>query len=265
MLNNFVFQSPGDIAFKILDFPIYYYGIILSAAIFLGFLIAYSLFKKYYDSEKAKYILDFSPYLILIGILGARFYYCAVNYQYYITKPLEILNIRQGGLSVHGMILFGIIALYIFAKKYDISFRKLADVFLCGSILAQSIGRWGNFFNSEAFGTPTNLPWKLYISPSHRPVEYLNYSFFHPTFLYESILDLIIFFILLISFKKLSKHSGSIACLYLILYSVVRIIIEALRTDSVLNIVGFPVAQVASFILLITGIVFLFMLKYIHK
>ena len=261
MLNNFVFQSPGDVAFKIFGFPIYYYGIIISFAIFVGYLVAYYLFKKYYDSEKAKYILDFSPYLILLGIIGARIYYCAVNYQYYFYNPMQIFNIRQGGLSVHGMIIFGIISLYIFAKYYNIGFRKLADSFLCGCIIAQSIGRWGNFFNSEAFGTPTNLPWKLYIPPSHRPLEYLNFEYFHPTFLYETILDLVIFLILLLLFKKLSQTPGKIACLYLILYSAARFAVESCRTDSILTLAGMPVAQVVSIILIVAGLVFLFMIK----
>ena len=261
MLNNFIFQSPGDVAFKIFNFPVYYYGIIISFAIFAGYLIAYYLFKKYYDTEKAKHIIDFSPLLIILGIAGARLYYCAVNFSYYTNHPLEILNIRQGGLSIHGMIIFGIISLYIFSKHYKISFKKLADVFLCGSIFAQSIGRWGNFFNSEAFGTPTDLPWKLFISPSHRPVEYLNSEYFHPTFLYESILDFFIFVILLTLFKKLSKTPGRIACIYLILYSAARIAVESCRIDSVLSFAGFPIAQIVSAFLILAGIVFLFMLK----
>ncbi len=261
MLNNFVFQSPGDIAFSIFKFPVYYYGIIVSLAILAGYIVAYHLFKKYYDTEKAKYILDFSPFIIILGIIGARLYYCTVNLQYYFRHPVEIFNIRQGGLSIHGMIIIGIISLYIFAKKYDISFKKLADVFLCGSIFAQSIGRWGNFFNSEAFGTPTNLPWKLYISPSHRPVEYLNFEYFHPTFLYESILDFIIFLVLIILFKKMSKIPGRIACLYLILYSAARIVVESCRIDSILNIAGIPIAQIVSLFLITLGIVFLFMIK----
>lgn len=194
MLSNFVFQSPTDVAFKIFGLDIYFYGIIMAFAILAGYFVAYGLFKKYYDKEKAKYITNFSPYLILIGILGARIYYCCVNYQYYIQHPAEIFYIRQGGLSIHGMIIAGIIGLFFFSKIYKIKFSQLTDVFMCGSILAQSIGRWGNFFNSEAFGTPTNLPWKLYISPIHRPLEYVNFEYFHPTFLYESILDFLIFF-----------------------------------------------------------------------
>lgn len=261
MLSSIVLKSPGDVAFSAFGFSIYYYGIIISAAILVGYFTAYYLFKKYYDCEKAGYILDFSPYLILLGILGARLYYCVLNYQYYFYNPMQIFNIRQGGLSIHGMLLVGVISLYLFARCYGIGFRKLADVFLCSSIFAQSIGRWGNFFNSEAFGTPTDLFLKLYIPPSHRPIEYINFEYFHPTFLYESALDLVIFLILFFLFKKLSKVPGRVACLYLILYSAARIIIEYCRTDSVLNVAGMPIAQLVSLILLIVGLVFLFMIK----
>lgn len=251
MLSNFIFQSPTDIAFNFFGIDVYFYGIIMAFAILIGYFVAYNLFKKYYDCEKAKYITDFSPYLILIGIIGARLYYCCVNYSYYIKHPIEILNLRQGGLSIHGMILAGIIGLFIFSKIYKIKFSQLADVFMCGSILAQSIGRWGNFFNSEAFGTPTDLPWKLYISPSHRPVEYLNFEYFHPTFLYESILDFLIFIILLIFFKKTSKISGTSACICLTLYSFARFFIEGIRLDSTMNIYGYHIAQIVSLVIIV--------------
>lgn len=243
-------SSPGEVAFTIFGFPVYYYGIILAFAIFVGVFTADFLYKKYYD--KVSYIFDFTPYMIILGILGARLYYCAVNYSYYIVHPFEIFNIRQGGLSIHGMIIVGIVSLYMFSRIYKISFLKLADVFLCGTALAQSIGRWGNFFNSEAFGTPTNLPWKLFIPLSHRPLEYINFEYFHPTFLYESILDFCIFLVLLFCFKK-KLANGKIASLYLILYSVVRIFVEHFRIDSILNVMGFPVAQVVSFFLIILG------------
>jgi phosphatidylglycerol:prolipoprotein diacylglycerol transferase len=177
-----------------------------------------------------------------------------VNFSYYSHHPLEIFSIRQGGLSIHGMIIVGIVALWGFAKFYKLSFLKLCDVFLCASALAQSIGRWGNFFNSEAFGLPTNLPWKLYIPYSHRPLQYINFEYFHPTFLYESILDFLIFVILFLCFKKLSQKSGTIAAMYLIMYSLVRIFVEHLRIDSVLNIAGFPIAQIVSVVMLICGL-----------
>jgi len=251
MQNDFLFQSPGDIAFSIMGFPVYFYGLIMAFAIFVGFLVAYNLYKSFYEPQNAKYVTEISPYLIITGVLGARLYYCVVNFSYYVSNPFEILNIRQGGLSVHGMIIFGLLSLYWFSKKYDLSFKKLADVFFCASALAQSIGRWGNFFNSEAFGYPTNLPWKLYIPISRRPLEYLNDEFFHPTFLYESILDLTIFIVLILNFKNLSKTPGKVALLYLILYSVVRIFVESFRVDSILNLGGIPVAQVISAIIII--------------
>lgn len=256
-----MFQSPGEIAFTIFNIPVYFYGLILAGAIFVGVYSAYLLFRKFYDKSQAAYIIDFSPFVIILGILGARLYYCLVNFSYYSAHPLEILNIRQGGLSIHGMIIIGIISLYLFAKKYGISFLKLVDAFLCATPLAQSIGRWGNFFNSEAFGMPTNLPWKLYIPLSHRPLEYINFEYFHPTFLYESVLDILIFFVLLLMFKKLAKKPGTIACLYLIMYSVIRILVEGCRVDSVLNVGGFPIAQIVSFVIILlasVSIIFLY-------
>ena len=248
-----MFQSPTDVAFDVFGFPIYFYGIILASAIFVGVYCAYFLYKLFYNKQEASKIIDFSPYIIIIGIIGARLYYCLVNFSYYVKHPLEIFYIRQGGLSIHGVIIIGILALYTFSKKYKMSFLKLIDVFLCGTALGQSIGRWGNFFNSEAFGTPTNLPWKLYIPITHRPPQYIDFKYFHPTFLYESIFDFVIFLILLICFKKLSKSPGVLACLYLIMYSIVRIIVEHFRIDSVLNIDGIPIAQLVSLIIIVVA------------
>ncbi len=248
-----MFQSPTDVAFDVFGFPIYFYGIILASAIFVGVYCAYFLYKLFYNKQEASKIIDFSPYIIIIGIIGARLYYCLVNFSYYVKHPLEIFYIRQGGLSIHGVIIIGILALYTFSKKYKMSFFKLIDVFLCGTALGQSIGRWGNFFNSEAFGTPTNLPWKLYIPITHRPPQYIDFKYFHPTFLYESIFDFLIFLILLICFKKLSKSPGVLACLYLIMYSIVRIIVEHFRIDSVLNIDGIPIAQLVSLIIIVVA------------
>lgn len=249
-----MFQSPGDIAFSILGFPVYYYGITLALAILTGVYTAYIMYKKFYGAEKAECIIDFSPYIIILGIIGARLYYCLVNYSYYIVHPLEIINVRQGGLSIHGMIIIGILSLVMFAKIYKMSFWKLFDVFMCGTALAQSIGRWGNFFNSEAFGAPTNLPWKLFIPFAKRPPEFANYDYFHPAFLYESILDLIIFLILFAIIKRFSNKPGITACIYMLLYSFARIIVEQIRIDSALNISGIPVAQIASVILIFASI-----------
>lgn len=247
------FSPPSDVAFSILGMPVYYYGIILAAAIFTGIYCAYCFYKKFYDPIKADNIIEFSPYLIIFGIIGARLYYCAVNFSYYFAHPSQILNIRQGGLSVHGMIIVGILFLYLASRKYKMPFLALSDVFTCSTALAQSIGRWGNFFNSEAFGTPTDLPWKLFVPVSQRPVQYLNYEYFHPTFLYESILDLMIFVILFCIMKKHPEKTGVTTAFYLILYATVRFFVESIRIDSVLNISGIPIAQIVSVVMLILG------------
>ena len=258
-----MFQAPTQTAINILGFPIYYYGLILAFAVFVGVCVNYLLYKKYY--KNGEIILDISPALIFSGVIGARLYYCLVNSQYYLDKPLEIFNIRQGGLSIHGMIFVGILMLYFCAKQHKISFLRLSDVFLCGTTIAQSIGRWGNFFNSEAFGTPTNLPWKMYISLSHRPEQYLNFEYFHPTFLYESLLNFLIFIILLVLLKRWHNKAGLVTCSYLILYSLARIYVEHYRIDSVLNICGIPIAQVVSGIILLLGIISFLYLRNKYK
>ena len=250
-----MFQSPGDIAFSIFGFPVYFYGITMALSIFSGIYIAYFLYKKIYDIVLAEKIIDFSPYLIILGIIGARIYYCFVNYQYYFIHPAEIFYIRQGGLSIHGMIIIGVLSLFIFSRIYKMPFLKLFDVFMCGTALAQSIGRWGNFFNSEAFGYPTNLPWKLFIPVESRPLQFIDFQYFHPTFLYESILDFIIFVFLILFLKKFSNRPGLTAGVYLFLYSIVRIFVEQLRLDSALNIDGIPIAQWASFVFIFISLI----------
>ncbi|MDR1167485.1 MAG: prolipoprotein diacylglyceryl transferase [Heliobacteriaceae bacterium] len=250
-----ILSSPGETAFYIFGFPVYFYGITMAAAVLVCIVTAYFLYGRFYGKKNAEYIIDFSPYLIVIGILGARLYYCLLNFGYYAARPLEILDIRQGGLSVHGMIIVCIAALWGFAKFYKIPVLKLMDVFACGTVLGQSIGRWGNFFNSEAFGAPADFALKLFIPIEKRPYMYLDNEYFHPAFLYESVLDFLIFILLLLLFRRLSKHAGMTACFYLILYSAARIFVEHFRLDSVLNIGGFPAAQVVSAVIITAALI----------
>ena len=247
-----IIQSPGEIAFYIFNFPVYSYGIILAFAVFLGVCTAEILAKKFSDVPE-NFFVDNSPAVIITGIFGARLYYCIVNYPYYIHNPLEIFDIRQGGLSIHGMLIAGIVTVYFLAKKYRVNLLRLLDVLACSVILAQSAGRWGNFFNSEAFGYPTDGNWGVFIPVSQRPVEFLNYELFHPAFLYESFLDLVIFAVLIFILRR--TRAGCTFFWYLILYSVVRIFVEYFRIDSVLNIGGFPIAQVVSVLLIIAGVI----------
>ena len=241
-----MFEAHSQIICTIFGVHIYFYGVIMAVAITIGTLVSNYIGEKKFLLPKDT-IVDLAPYLIVLGILGARFYYCILNYDFYLRFPTEILAIRHGGISIHGAILGGFLGLMIFAKRHHLSVKKLCDVSAIGLVLAQSIGRWGNFFNSEAFGSPTNLPWKLYIAPQYRPIPFTNVEYFHPTFLYESVLDFVIFSLLLFLLKKdFHKKEGNIALLYLILYSIVRIFVETLRIDSVRYVNGIPIAIIVS-------------------
>ena len=237
-----MFTSPSQILCTICGVNIYYYGVIMAAAISVGTLFSDWAGTKFFGLKKET-IIDLAPYLIIFGILGARLYYCALNYDFYLRFPTEIVAIRHGGISIHGAIFGGAIGLWLFSIRHKLSALKLLDVCALGLPLAQAIGRWGNFFNSEAFGRPTDLAWKLYIAPQYRPIPYQDCEYFNPTFLYESILDLSIFAVLLLlTKKKYIKKDGNLALIYLILYSIVRIFVESLRLDSVKYIFGMPVA-----------------------
>lgn len=253
-----MFTSPSQIMFDILGFKIYYYGVIMAFGIATGVLIADYIGTKHFNLKKET-IIDMSPYLIITGIIGARLYYCLMDYNFYLRFPSEILALRHGGISIHGAIIGGFAGLLLFAVRHKISFRKLCDVSCIGLALGQSIGRWGNFFNSEAYGFPTNLPWKMYVAPQYRTVPYLEDSFFHPAFLYESILDFLIFIILVCLVKKnFIKRDGNLALMYLIMYSVARIIVETCRIDSVRYVFGIPVAIIMSICIIMLAIIIFF-------
>ena len=253
----FIIPSAPDVAFKILKFPVYWYGITMSIAIFVGIITANKLFgKTWFDKEK-DIIIEYAPMIILFGILGARLYYCCLNPEYYFVHPFEILDIRKGGLSIHGGILGGLASIFFMSRKTKIPFLKLIDPLSCGIILGQAIGRWGNYFNSEAYGFPTlSQNWGLYVPLHARVSEFSNYELFHPTFLYESILDLGAFFILFFLFHRFGKkYSGLTFFSYLIIYSLIRFFVESIRIDSALNIGTIPIAQVISVLMSIVGFV----------
>lgn len=258
-----ILKSPGDICFYLAGSPVYWYGIIMAVSCFIGCWISYLVFKKYNPDKDYESIWDFAVWVLIAGIFGARLYYCILNAEYYLHFPLQILNIRQGGLSIHGAVIFGIMALILLAKRYKLPQLNLLDSFVCGTAFAQSIGRWGNFFNSEAFGYPFEGVLKLFIPQSHRPAIYMDYEYFHPTFLYESILDVFLFFVLLILMKFLAKKlPGAVFCSYIILYSLIRLFVESLRIDSALDVLGIPVAKIMSILLIFFAVlIFIFCVR----
>lgn len=261
-----MFVSPGDVAFCCIGtIPVYYYGIFMALSLTLGVFTASFVTKKFYPSIDPDVIYDISPHIIIAAILGARIYYCILSYPYYIENPLEIIQVWHGGISIHGGIIGGLIGGIIYAKRHKLPILKLCDIFSYGLVLGQALGRWGNFFNSEAFGRPTNNFLKLYIPIYKRPLEYMQYSYFHPTFLYESILDVCIFLILFFVIRKLCKNiDGIVFFSYLILYSIARIIVEQVRIDSVLDIFGIPIAQIASVLIILISIIAILKIKKVN-
>ena len=260
-----IINSPtSTIAFYIFNYPIKFYGLILTCAIVFGYFLSYFTFKKYNSKAETDFFEDLFPITVVFSIIGARLFYVIGEFSYYKNNLAEIFMVNHGGISIYGAIIFGILTIYFYSKFKKQNFKKYLDYFALFMPLSQAIGRWGNFFNQEAYGKPANGFLKLYIDKFHRTSENLDISYYEPTFLYESILDLIIFFILLFIFFKFKNKPnfkvGTIVLIYLILYSFVRIVVENLRIDSVLNVLDVPIASIISIIILSISAILLFIL-----
>lgn len=235
----------SGIAFSIGNIDIYWYAILMMFA----FIISLVIFKIEDGKFNIKFsaILDLSIYVIPISIISARIYYILFNLNYYISYPMQILNLKAGGLAIYGGIIGGGITCYIFCKKRKINLLDLFDYIVPCLALGQAIGRWGNFINVEAYGSATNLPWGMGIIEAGKYVEV------HPTFLYESLVTFSLF-ILLTAISNKRKYKGQITLIYLTIYSFARMIIEGLRIDS-LMLGNMRVSQILSLLIFIVAIV----------
>ena len=249
----FEFTSPGPIALEIGPLSIRWYGLLIASAIIIGTVLAQNLAKK--RNVDPELVGDLAIWLVLGAIPCARFYYVLFEWHRFQNQPWDkVFAIWEGGIAIHGAIIGGAIAATIFCKRQQISTWLMADIVMPTVILGQAIGRWGNFFNSEAFGSPTDLPWKLFIPINLRPPEFINEPYFHPTFLYESLWNAGVFTILIFTFLKFPKlKTGTITMIYAIAYSLGRFWIEGLRTDS-LMIGPLRTAQMVSLIAITAGI-----------
>ena len=226
---------------KIGNVEIYWYAV----CIVLAMAIAILLLKK----DDGKYNIKFEDVLILlvflipISIIFARLYFVIFKLDYYINNPLQIFNTRNGGLAIYGGVIGALVTIFIFCKIRKIKFLDMLDYVVPFLALGQAIGRWGNFFNVEAYGTQTNSLLRMGI------MENGNYIQVHPTFLYESICTFIIF-IILYNKRKNRKYSGQLTYMYFALYGIVRAVIEGIRTDS-LMLGNIRVSQILSIFLFI--------------
>ena len=200
--------------------------------------------------------------LVVIVIGEVRLYYVLFNLDYYLKYPIEIFEVWNGGLAIHGGILFGLLTVIIYCKKYHAKTLKVLDILVVGLILGQAIGRWGNFFNGEAYGGITTLEHlqKLGLPEFIINGMYINGAYHQPTFIYESIWTFFGFLVLLVVRRYKYLKTGQLTGVYLVWYSVGRIIIEGMRTDS-LMLGNFRVAQLVSGLLIILGILMIIFCK----
>lgn len=237
-------SSPGAIAFQIGPLVVRWYGILMATAIVVALWLAHRQARK--EGLPADDFISAGQWAILAGLVGARAYEVIFNWDYYGQFPSKIIAVWEGGLAIHGGLILGPAVGIFLAWRWGLPILRGLDVAAPPLAIAQAIGRWGNFFNEEAFGRPTDLPWKLFISPPHRPLEYAQSEYFHPTFLYESLWDLLVFGVLIFWLRdRLERAPGALFLAYLGLYSAGRLFTEGLRTDA-LMLGPLRIAQVVS-------------------
>lgn len=223
-------------------FHIYFYGILITLGVVAAAVVGQFEAKR--RGLNPEIILDMLFWLVIAGIIGARIWHIltpppsmverGITTMYYLTHPLEILAIRNGGLGIPGAVIGGIIALWVYSRKHKLDFLTWADIAAPGLALAQAIGRWGNYFNQELYGAPTNVPWKLFIDSAHRLPGYENISYYHPLFFYEFLWNLANAIFLLILARKFANwlKSGDLLWIYMITYPIGRFFLDFLRMDA---------------------------------
>lgn len=243
----------NPVAFSVNGFNVYWYGIIIGCGFILALIYALSRLKHFGIDRDG--FFDCVLLGLLCGIAGARLYYVLFKLDYYIQNPAEILAIHNGGLAIYGGVIGGLLGGCIVAKRKKISIPAILDVAVLGFLIGQGIGRWGNFINQEAFGTPTDLPWGMMN-------ENTGGITVHPCFLYESLWCLLGFVLLHFFSKKFRKYDGQIFLIYLVWYGFERMIVEGLRTDSLyIPFVNLRVSQILAALTMIAGIVMLIIFR----
>ncbi|MBQ8902074.1 MAG: prolipoprotein diacylglyceryl transferase [Bacilli bacterium] len=244
----------NPVLFTLFGIEIRWYSVLLLTGMIIAMFMFIKEGKRFNIPKDFTFNLAF--WVIIIGIISARLYYCVFNFSLYKDNLLDIFKIWEGGLAIHGGLIGGFITLFIYTKKYSVNTYKITDMAVVPLLLAQSIGRWGNFFNSEAHGVATTY---YHLKELHIPEKIIEGMkignvYYHPTFFYESLYCLVGFIILLFIRRYRYLKRGQLTCIYLMYYSVGRFFIESLRTDS-LMFGGFRVAQIISVVLFVIGLI----------
>lgn len=242
------------VAFSLGPIDIRWYAIFILSGIVGGVILSSWLAKS--RGLDPDFVLDIAPWVVVFAIIGARLYWVMLEWDRFSDDPLGAINIRSGGMTIHGAVVGGAIALWVLCRIFRQPFLTWLDILAPALALGQALGRWGNWANQEAFGTPTDLPWAVTIDPARRPAGYEQYATFQPTFLYESILNLlnaiVLSWLVLRGPRLRWFRTGDVIAIYLIVYGVVRFFLERIRTDS-LYIGPLPAAYWLSFALIIVG------------
>jgi phosphatidylglycerol---prolipoprotein diacylglyceryl transferase len=237
----------NPVAFQIFGFPVYWYGVMISGGLLLGLWVTLARTEKYgFDADQ---LINFLLLAVPAAVIGTRIGYVVAHWDEFSGNLISVFYLRQGGLAIHGGIIAAILTAYFYARRTKVKFWRLADLCAPGLILGQAIGRWGNYFNQEAYGVETTVPWAMYIAGALR----------HPTFLYESLWNFLVFGYLLLMSER-DRTEGGIFLRYLIWYSAGRYFIEGLRTDSAM-LGGFRTAQLLSLVLIHGGLLLLWLRK----
>jgi len=255
---DFFWQNyiPQAIIFSLGPISVRWYGVLLVTAIIAsaGVISSYLLKKNILNKAQLE---DFIFYTVIFSLIGARFGHVVFfNLSYYLHYPEEIIQVWNGGMSIQGGVLFGLITVILWARKHKISFWRLADAIVPGLALGQAIGRWGNYFNQELFGRPVS--WGIPIDFSNREYPYFNQKYFHPTFFYESVLNFILFVVLYLLLKKGKLKTGLVAMIYLLSYSVIRFFMEFVRIDFTPTFLGLRMPQFISLLVIVVVLIYIF-------
>lgn len=254
----------NPVIFTFMNIEIKWYSVLILIGIIIAILLILKEIKKFNINKNN--IFDMCFYAIIFGIIGARLYYVLFNISYYKYNLLEIFAIWNGGLAIHGGLIAGTLTIYLYTRKNKMNFIKMLDIIVPAVILAQAIGRWGNFFNSEAHGFATTYANLKNLWIPEFVIKGMNIGgiYYLPTFYFESLWCLLGFIILLIIRKLKYIKIGTLTCVYLMWYSFGRFFIEAWRTDS-LMLGGFKVAQILSAILFVVALIYLIYLYRVGK
>jgi len=267
----FAIPSPSSSYLELGPLTVRYYAL----SIILGVVAA--IYLGSYRVQKvggSKYLVsDVAVLAVPMGVIGGRIYHVLSTPAPYFGEggdPVSALYIWEGGLGIWGAISLGFLGAWIAFRRYqgrdnfDLTFAQFADALAPALLIAQAIGRFGNWFNQELFGKPTTLPWALEISPRYRPFGFTRFETFHPTFLYEALWAAIVALALIMITKKMSNRPGALFALYVILYSFGRLFIEQLRIDTAVNLAGFRINTWIALIAIVAGVIFLRRLKLVE-